>query len=605
MNTATHRLSWADFDALAAGGGGPDTIAVLRAAQLSRRILLIHALARAVRDARPEIYRDGRFDHSLSVLAAARRRDRAAVDEVLLHPQVGAWAMRCLRRLRGTAEEAASEAPLEADLGHFGAVVAAAALRAATPAETTVWIRDGEVMIPTYGLVRLPGSLGWGTARIDGTAGTVTVSGPATAPVSVVVTDADSETWLPARRLRSGSGPFAINLILDDLDPFRGYPGHTVTDRLRDHDVRRWQDDLDGAWALLTASHPAWAASIVAGMRSLVPLAPAAADAQFNATSADAVGAAAVTPPLKPLALASALVHEFQHTKLSSLLAIVDLCDDDERPVHYSPWRPDPRPLGGLFQGAYAYLGLTDFWRVQRLAMPEPEAQLAHYEFARCRTMLSEAIEALLDSPHLTGPGREFATGMQTRLDSWRHEHVPHVPYTLAEDAVVSRRTAWRLRHLHPSPAAIGALADAWTDGKPRSPERSVPSIVRKGSRESQPDPREILARVRLRDPERFRALLEDWRRGTEPIVGTSLGDALLVADDVATAAEFYRERIRASPGDYENWVGYIVSAMRGRSFANHRSPPEPEVPFSLYRILHARGKDPDPKSLLTWFGDV
>jgi HEXXH motif-containing protein len=62
-----------------------------------------------------------------------------------------------------------------------------------------------------------------------------------------------------------------------------------------------------------------------------------------------------------------ACVHENQHIKLSVLL--------DQMPVTHqsitlasgtcrsAPWRLDPRPVIGLLQGIYAYLGVTGFWR--------------------------------------------------------------------------------------------------------------------------------------------------------------------------------------------------------------------------------------------------
>ena len=51
-------------------------------------------------------------------------------------------------------------------------------------------------------------------------------------------------------------------------------------------------------------------------------------------------------------ALAAALVHEVQHSKLNAVIDIVPLV----RPGvghrrYYAPWRDDPRPPAGLLQG--------------------------------------------------------------------------------------------------------------------------------------------------------------------------------------------------------------------------------------------------------------
>jgi hypothetical protein len=44
--------------------------------------------------------------------------------------------------------------------------------------------------------------------------------------------------------------------------------------------------------------------------------------------------------------------------------------DDGHR--YYVPWRDDPRPISGLLQGAYAYLGVTGFWRTRRQPDGDP-----------------------------------------------------------------------------------------------------------------------------------------------------------------------------------------------------------------------------------------
>ena len=51
------------------------------------------------------------------------------------------------------------------------------------------------------------------------------------------------------------------------------------------------------------------------------------------------------------------LVHEFQHSKLSAMLDLVPLTDPDDHGRYFAPWRVDPRPLAGLLQGVYAFVG--------------------------------------------------------------------------------------------------------------------------------------------------------------------------------------------------------------------------------------------------------
>ena len=131
------------------------------------------------------------------------------------------------------------------------------------------------------------------------------------------------------------------------------------------------------------------------------------------------------TPPDK-YTCAETLVHETQHLKLCALLDLVELARPDDGQRYYAPWRPDPRPIGGLLQGAYAFLGVSGFWREQRQAAPEPEArQRAHAEFARWRDGVATAASILLRSGQLTSAGETFVATMAEVLDEWLREPVP------------------------------------------------------------------------------------------------------------------------------------------------------------------------------------
>src|SRR5262249_61074559 len=116
----------------------------------------------------------------------------------------------------------------------------------------------------------------------------------------------------------------------------------------------------------------------------------------------------------------------------------------------YAPWRPDPRPLGGLVQGAYAYLGLVDLWQVQRLAEPEAQSRLAHFEYARWLPGVRRVLQTLADSGRLTEAGERFIAGMRRRLAELTGPAVPRDLELLARDARFDHWTSWRLPNLRP-----------------------------------------------------------------------------------------------------------------------------------------------------------
>ena len=85
------------------------------------------------------------------------------------------------------------------------------------------------------------------------------------------------------------------------------------------------------------------------------------------------------------------MVHEFQHSKL------------------WAPWRTDPRPLGGLLQGVYAFLGVADTWRA--LAARPALGDLAMREFAEAREQVDVALGELTGAGALTPAGEVFVDG--------------------------------------------------------------------------------------------------------------------------------------------------------------------------------------------------
>jgi HEXXH motif-containing protein len=116
--TGVHRLSDRAFADLATGYGDPTVIATLRAAQLSKHLLMIRAvLDRAARLA-PEQAARARLAETFAMLAAAHRADPDAVNDLLSRPQVGGWAGHCLRRL--VDPNAAADRPMWTDLAYLG-----------------------------------------------------------------------------------------------------------------------------------------------------------------------------------------------------------------------------------------------------------------------------------------------------------------------------------------------------------------------------------------------------------------------------------------------------------------------------------------------------
>jgi HEXXH motif-containing protein len=132
-----------------------------------------------------------------------------------------------------------------------------------------------------------------------------------------------------------------------------------------------------------------------------------------------------------------ALVHEFQHSKLSAVLDIVPLYERSDR-TFFAPWRSDPRPVGGLFQGVYAFLGVADMWRA--LYADPAMSSRAVREFANARLQVADAVATLAGSDLLTSAGEHFVAEMTEAIDDLRAVPVAHAADARAERILESRR---------------------------------------------------------------------------------------------------------------------------------------------------------------------
>ncbi|MFF4833078.1 HEXXH motif domain-containing protein [Streptomyces sp. NPDC001315] len=495
------------FVELAAGGGSAEAVAFLERGERARRLLLLRTLLDRL-DALPTPLSPAA--EAWRVLKEAAQRAPGPVERLLLAPATGGWIAHMLRRVHGTA----AGPPVWAEAGHLGALAVSASLCAGTEAALRVPLTDGELHLPGLGMVRLPdaeGGLVIGRARTSG--GELTLTGPvsgggpvtlrlrpataplrgrgAAAPVAAAVGAGgaptgqplpaagpdDSSCWLPLRTLTHHGPAGAVAIPLDDLDPYRDLDDPVAPARLDDAEAEAWQGLFDEAVAVLGVPggngpgrlDPAAIRAVVPwGRTSVLP--PAPATVRMSASSGDSFGAMVIARPGSVLALAETLVHEFQHSKLASLLHLFPLLDDDRTERYYAPWRADPRHLTGLLHGAYAFTGVAGFWR-DRLTHAEhtEAAEQAGYHFALRRLQCRLVVRTLLTSGRLTVQGHALVSGLAGTLDPWLREPVPPAALTRARTAAVLHRTEWRLRNVAPpDPAASPAPSDPGAPNVPR-----------------------------------------------------------------------------------------------------------------------------------------
>jgi HEXXH motif-containing protein len=422
MTLKAYRVPPATFAALAQGGGGEDGARCLLGAQCSKHLLLLHRVARL---ARSSAYGDAMRAYDRLAAVQAERPDAAAA--VIQHPAVGAWARQAVDVL------AAPDSAPAAELAWMPALAAAASIHAGVPFRAEVAPVDGGVVLPSLGRAATA------TGNIRATGDDVEVDGvPLPRDLSVETTG-----WQSLRRLSATSAGKTIELLIDDLDPYRAPGMDNAGDRLPAAEAARWQSILLQTWDLLVRRHINVADEMAIMIRVLTPLRPPLGG-QVSATSRDAFGAIFLSAPQDPVSLAVTMAHEVQHAKLSALLDIVPMTLQDDGSRYYAPWREDPRPISGLLQGAYAFLGVAGFWLRQSRSA---DGASALAEFARWRGAVRLVVDTLAESDRLTGPGRAFVSGMDQTIRRWDAEPVPGEALDAARQASEEHWEGWRQRN--------------------------------------------------------------------------------------------------------------------------------------------------------------
>ncbi|WP_405873659.1 aKG-HExxH-type peptide beta-hydroxylase [Streptomyces sp. NBC_00005] len=481
---APYVIADAVFDALAAGEGGREAIVLLRRARRSRNLLLL----RHVLDGPCGAAAQAGADLLSQVEGVAPETVKALLDG----PSFGAWAAH-----------AAADCPSHGDgictAGDLAALAAVVAIRAGVVAEVAVPVRAGTLRLPGLGTVTgirdarqqavLATGVGTGAGCRDLPEPPATVdagfcagsAGVRSAPGAVDVRvpgdvhrlprdlTREGHRWQPVAVLRAEHGGLTLCLPLETADPRL-----PALDTLRAGPVA-WQGLLQSAWKLLVDSHRARAEELAEGLNGMVPL-PAPARGVASATSRHAFGTVLASWPASPERLALTLLHEFQHSKLSALTDLVPLYEPGGPACLYAPWRPDPRPPGGLLQGIYAHLGDLAFWRARSGTRHEPEQADVTWRLARTRAQGERGLAEAFTHVRLTPLGIRFleraaaAMGTVDGGDSGYDSDIGGGTDARTTRAVLrveaGSEAVWRLRWAQVDEKETQRLAELWLTGR-------------------------------------------------------------------------------------------------------------------------------------------
>jgi HEXXH motif-containing protein len=594
-----HRIAGAELDLLAAGGGDSTTIRRLFAGEYSRRVLLLRHLL----DLAPAGYPPAEVRRVWDDIVRLDRTARHEFQLVLMHPPVGTWLSSTIRALHGHADFGL---PPSAELRQIDALLFAVAARAGVTLSVRIPLRDRRLLLPTLGMATFGDGSPSGLAECT-TSREQTVLRYGRDEIRLTPDHLrDQPGWWTLRRLTASDGRRDISVWLDDLDPYRDLSMAVPPNRLSPEAVRRWDMLLDDAWRLLRESWDRYAEALASGLMLISPLAAdPRADVTRSASTGDAFGAALISMPSNGATLAATLVHEFQHIKLGALQHLFRMFREGEesRGAHYAPWRDDPRPIGGLTQGAFAFLGIAEFWQRNSPNSSGAAHQLAYFEHAYAYLQTKQALRALLTSGQLTPLGQRFVQGMRQHIRTIYPANVPRELRRAALAAAADHRMVWRLRNWTVTPESVEATVRAWrrADISPAMIE-SATSPVAPGQWHH---PRIALLRSKIGTPSRFAGITSEPNRASSHVVGATEADVLLVAHGSShAAAQQFRAKVGADPDDIAAWAGLGIALTHAGDRAWRVWVRAPHIVRSVHVALLEEGVPADPVLIAQWLED-
>ncbi|MFD9104404.1 radical SAM/SPASM protein FxsB, inactivated metallohydrolase extension form [Streptomyces virginiae] len=340
---------------------------------------------------------DPDWAHAWELVAAVERTGGAgadALDAVLDHPFTRTWVLAALdaaREGRSGGAEAARR---------LTALAAAAVLRGGLDLPAEVAYRDGEVYLPTLGLLRLgePGTQGRASLRVTDE-GYVVRDGRSEHRFGPAAGDA---RWQPVRTW--SPGPDAAPVALEDLDPYRNCFPRPPRLRLGAGETEEWRGRLDRAWALLHKAVPGFARTAAAGLTTLTPLAGGPRAGGWGEAGRSGPGALGVPYAAGVRETALALLTGRRRTRLRALTEVTDLYALDGEWQHPSPWRSRPVPVSRLLADVHERVAVEAYRRAT--AGPEPGGS----------DRIHEALDRLSAAAELTVTGKRLVAELRYEL---------------------------------------------------------------------------------------------------------------------------------------------------------------------------------------------
>lgn len=403
------RLDLETIRTLVSPTGDTPLITALLLKQYHKTLMSLHQLHQKLLDEAPDLVKTAGFIQAYEVLKPVRA---AAQEAVLGYPSVKVWLDTAWSLARRQSHVRFPEMHMRMHLEEFGRVVLAAVLKSGSgDFESVTWTdAKGRVALPGTGTyVESPQLDSYQRVRVRVSDGTISAR-----PAGRM---SEAQFELMQQVVPTIADGIELNAVDSDLR--KAGVGSFDFEDLSLEAVVKWRSTLEQSWAWISECSPPLATEMMMSVRAIIPVRSSSVDVHTSASFRETPGLIALSWTADASVMVEALVHEYHHQKLNTLLNIDPIIvGPSADATYYSPWRPDARPLLGVLHGAYAFQAVLQFYK----EMFEAEVPLLHETRIRQRMYLLKgqvqtALNTLRDVAQLSPLGEALVEAMWEKID--------------------------------------------------------------------------------------------------------------------------------------------------------------------------------------------
>ncbi|WP_159297698.1 aKG-HExxH-type peptide beta-hydroxylase [Microcystis aeruginosa] len=212
----------------------------------------------------------------------------------------------------------------------------------------------------------------------------------------------------------------------------------------------KWLSSLEEAWFWIDSCSNFLSSEMLIGVQSLIPVYSHAIDVHRSQTFREIPGLLVLSWMSDTSVIVEALVHEYHHHKLNTLLNLDSIIIGGSREeIYYSPWRDDPRPLYGILQAIYVFQAVLEFWHnFLKKDIPVLQEKRLQQRVYTAKVQLQTALKVLKDNAEFSGIGQALIQAIEENSNKFDSE-LPQVEQESIDARLKEHRQKWETENPH------------------------------------------------------------------------------------------------------------------------------------------------------------